>query len=353
MPMECRLRSTLTVALIVLGAASCTHAAARSDGGGVASGTVVVANMGENTATVLDVASRRVLATLPTGVGPHEVAVSRDGQWAVVSNYGQQKPGGNSLTLIDLGTASVKSTIDLGEYRRPHSMAFLPGDSLLAVTSETSKKVLLVHPSRGTVVGSIETNAPASHMLAITADGIRIYTSNVAAGSITEQDFPGRTVLRTINVAPVVEGLAVTPGGEQVWVGSNKERTVSIVDTKSGAVIDTIGGFGMPYRMAITADGRTAVVTDPPKSNVLIYDVGKRRLRFTVPIPAEGVLGSAEFPGSPSPEGIALSRDGLTAYVALQGLNRVAIVDVTSGKLVATMPTGAGPDGIGYSPRRR
>lgn len=353
MPTDRRLRSHLTIVLCLFGAASCAHAAARSDSAGVASGTVVVANMGENTASILDVASRRVLATLPTGVGPHEIAVSHDGQWAVVSNYGQQKPGGNSLTLIDLGTLSVRSTIDLGEYRRPHSMAFLPGDSILVVTSETSKKILLVHPSRGTVLGSIETNAPGSHMLALTADGRRIYTSNVAAGSITEQDVPGRTALRSINVAPVVEGIAVTPGGEQVWVGSNKERTVSIVDTRSGAVIDTISGFGMPYRMAITPDGRTAIVTDPPKSTVLIYDAATRKLRFTVPIPAEGVLGSAEFPGSSSPEGIVLSRDGRTAYVALQGSNRVAIVDIASGKLTATMPTGAGPDGIGYSPRRR
>ena len=306
-----------------------------------------------DTATVLDVATRKVLATLPTGVGPHEVAVSHDGQWAVVSNYGQKQPGGNSLTLIDLGTVTVKSTIDLGEYRRPHSMAFLPGDSILAVTSETSKKVLLVHPVRGTVVGTIETNAPASHMLAMTADGRRIYTSNVSAGSITEQDVPGRAALRSMNVAPVVEGIAVTPGGEQVWVGSNKANTVSIVDTKSGSVVDTIGGFGMPYRMAITPDGRTAIVSDPPKSNVLIYDVATRKLRFTVPIPAEGVLGTAEFAGSSSPEGLALSRDGLTVYVALQGSNRVALIDVASGRLVATMPTGVGPDGIGYSPRTR
>jgi YVTN family beta-propeller protein len=86
---------------------------------------------------------------------------------------------------------------------------------------------------------------------------------------------------------------------------------------------------------------------------VLIYDAATRKLRFTVPIPAEGVLGSAEFPGSSSPEGIILSRDGLTAYVALQGANRVAIIDVGAGRLVATMPTGAGPDGIGYSPRKR
>ncbi|HYV96031.1 MAG TPA: hypothetical protein VE967_01100, partial [Gemmatimonadaceae bacterium] len=51
-------------------------------------GTLVASNMNDNTATLIDAASGRVLATLPTGEGPHEVAISHDGRWAVVSNYG-------------------------------------------------------------------------------------------------------------------------------------------------------------------------------------------------------------------------------------------------------------------------
>ena len=107
-------------------------------------GTVIVANMGDNTATLIDVASKRVVATLPTGNGAHEVAVSNDGRWAVVSNYGVRGAPGNSLTVIDIGSASVARTIDLGEFRRPHGSTFLPGDSLFAVTSEMSRAVVLV-----------------------------------------------------------------------------------------------------------------------------------------------------------------------------------------------------------------
>src|SRR5688572_33363001 len=73
-------------------------------------GTVIVANMGDNTATLIDVASKRVVATLPTGNGAHEVAVSNDGRWAVVSNYGVRGAPGNSLTVIDIGSATVTRT---------------------------------------------------------------------------------------------------------------------------------------------------------------------------------------------------------------------------------------------------
>jgi YVTN family beta-propeller protein len=335
------------VPLVLLAGACARSSTPTPDAAPARSGTVVVSNMGENSATLVDAATGRGRATLPTGEGPHEVAVSHDGRWAVVSNYGVQRAAGHTLTLIDVAAATLAGTIDLGDHRRPHGMAFLPGDSVLAVTSEASRAVLLVHMGRGAVLGTIPTNAPASHMLALTADGSRLYTSNVAAGSVTEQDVPGRAALRAIAVAPAVEGIAVTPSGDEVWVGSNQRRTVSIV--RAGAVVDTLAGFGMPYRLAITRDGRTAVITDPPKSQVVIVDVATHRPRATVEIPADGVTATAEFKGSASPEGVTLSPDGRTAYVALQGANRVAVIDIASARLVGTLPAGAGPDGIGMS----
>src|SRR5687768_774960 len=241
---------------IVLVAAACSRGVQVSDGRDASAaplaGTVVVANMGDNTVTLIDVASRRVVATLPTGSGAHEVAVSNDGRWAVVSNYGVRGAPGNSLTVIDIPSTKVVRTIELGDFRRPHGSAFLPGDSLLAVTSEVSRAVVLVDFKQGTVAGSIPTNHPASHMLAMTADARRIFTSNIADGTVSELDVAARTFLREIAVAPAVEGIAVTPGGEQVWVGSNQQKTVTILDGRTGKSLGTITGFGMPYRLAIT-----------------------------------------------------------------------------------------------------
>jgi len=332
------------LAMAALVGVACAPNATRGAAEAGPAGTLVVANMGDNTATVIDVATRRTLATLPTAAGPHEVAVSHDGRWAVVSGYGIRGAPGNTLTVIDLAAPVpvVARTINLGAYRRPHGSAFLPGDSLLAVTSEASRVVMLVAFARGVVVDTIPTNQPASHMLALTADGRHLFTSNVAAGNVTEQDVAARTAVR---------GIAVAPGGETVWVGSNQARTVSVIDTRRGAVVDTIGGFGMPYRLAVTPDARTVVVTDPPRARVLLLDAATRRVRATIEVPNDGVVAGAEFAGSSSPEGIALSRDGRTAYVALQGASRVAAIDLASATIVATMATGASPDGIAYSPR--
>src|SRR4029077_10045878 len=66
------------------------------------SGTIITSNMNDNTATVIDASTGRVVATCPPGEGPHEVAISRDGRWAAVSNYGVRGKPGSTITVIDV-----------------------------------------------------------------------------------------------------------------------------------------------------------------------------------------------------------------------------------------------------------
>ncbi len=314
-------------------------------------GTLIVTNMNDNTATVIDLASRTVRATLPTGIGPHEVAASHNGRWAVVTNYGIRGKPGNSLTVLDLTTATVARTIDLGEYQRPHGIAFFPGDSLLVLTSEASRTVLVVEFATGRVVGAVATERPTSHMLALAASGELLYTTNIGDGSITAINLRARTTGAVTPVARLVEGLTITPDGTQVWVGSNGDSIVVVVDTRSGRAVDTLRGFGMPYRLGITPDGRTAVITDPAKAEVRIVNVATRKERFRISIPPDSVLSTAEFPGSASPEGVtAATRD--VAYITLQGRNQAAGIDLATGKILWHLPVGAWPDGIAYAPAR-
>jgi len=312
-------------------------------------GTLVVTNMSDNTVTVLDIASREVLATLTTGEGPHEVATSSDGRWAVVTNYGIRGAPGNSLTVINLETVTVDRTMDLATYERPHGIAFMPGDSLLVVTSEVRQVVVVVDFRTGAVVSDISTDYPASHMLALVPSGDRVYTTNVRDGNITEINPRTGETLRTIDVARFVEGISVAPDGSAVWVGSNGDSLVAVIDVESGMITDTIRGFGMPYRLAVSPSGGFVVISDPVKGQVHIVDAATRELLHLVEIPAVGILESTEIPGSPAPEGVTISRDSRWAYVTLQGRNQVAAIDLESGTIVGYMETGAWPDGIAFS----
>jgi YVTN family beta-propeller protein len=337
-------RAVVLGAALVLGPA---HAASAQDR---PTGTLVVSNMNDHTATVIDAATRRVLATLPTGRGPHEVAISHDGRWAVVSNYGPRGEPGNSITVIDIPALRVSRSIEIQGYERPHGMAFLPGDSLHSVTSQSHEAVLQIDFRSGSVARVLPTNGRLTHMLALSADGRTLVTANIAAGTISLIDPSGADSTITIPVTAAPEGIAITPDGRPAWVGSDRDSVVVVVDLQGRQPVDTLRGFGLPYRLAITPDGKRAVVTDPVKAQVRIFDVSTRRERATLDIPADSVLSTAEVPGSPSPEGVTVSRDGRWAFVTLQGRNRVITIDVDRARIVGWAPTGTWSDGIGYSP---
>jgi DNA-binding beta-propeller fold protein YncE len=311
-----------------------------------------------------------VHATLPTGQGPHEVAVSHDGRWALVSNYGVRGAPGGTLTVVDVARAAVARTLALGGFQRPHGVVFLPGDSLAVVTAEAARAVLVVDVRDGRVVDTLPTGGRGSHMVAVPARADRAFTANIADGTVSvlalrtagaagaaprdtaPRDTAPRDTARLIGVARAPEGIAVTPDGRQVWVGSNRDSTVLVVDVAAGTPVDTLRGFGLPYRIAITPDGRLAVITDPVRAEVRVVGVADRRTRFTIAVPADSMVATAEVPGSPSPEGVALSRDGRWAFVTLQGRNRVATIDLGRGVITAYAPTGTWSDGIGVSPLR-
>lgn len=183
-------RSTLSSALLVAQSLAFAPLVAQEPGsssailspsGSVLSGTALVANQGSASATIVDVATRRATA-VDVGTGPHEAAISPDGRRGVVTIYGDRTPG-NRLAVIDLADGSLARHIDLGDFRRPHGAVFVPGsNSVVAITSEASQRLLLVDIDSGRIMVDIPTQGDVSHMVAITADGKRAYTANIRSG---------------------------------------------------------------------------------------------------------------------------------------------------------------------------
>ena len=317
----------------------------------VATGTIIASNMNAHSVSIVDVASGTTIATLQTGEGPHEVAVSHDGRRAVVSIYGNRAAIGSSLMVIDLSkpTAAPK-IIELGAgNQRPHGLAFLPGDRQLLVTGERAQRLLLVDLESGAFDSSMVTGQAATHMVALSRDGTRAFTTNIAAMSVSAVDIATRTVRAAFPVGARIEGLAVTPDGREVWAGGNESHQVYVLDGTTGAILHTIDGFGMPYRIGITPDRRTAIVSDPEEEKIHLVDVATHAVRSVIAVPPMAATeGGATAPASP--QGVTISRDGATAFVTLKAVGRVAVVDIASATITGTLPVGAGSDGVGYSP---
>ena len=302
------------------------------------SGTLVVTNKGPSTATIIDVASGRTLATLPTGSGPHEVVLSSDGRWAVVTDYGSQQAG-RTLTVLDVPALRVARTIDLGTYTRPHGITFLPGDSLVVVTSESSANIVVVNVLEGVVRRAIPTGAQGSHMVAVTGNGAMAYTGNIGSNTVTQFDLRTGQATRSWNVPEQPEAINVSPDGREVWVGSNATGRVSVLDVARGTVSTAGEGFGWPYRILFSPDVRL----------VLLPDLRKEELRF-VERSTRREIGKLTFAGG-APQGITITPDGRYALQSLSREGRVAVIDVAARAAVGSLAAGGSPDGIAYTRR--
>ena len=297
-------------------------------------GTVVVLNKQGGTASFIDLASGSIVATAPTGPGPHELVVSRDGSVAVGTDY-----GGQTLTVFGVPSASVLRTIDLGRYTRPHGIVFLPGDSLVAVTSESTGTVVVVRVADGEIVEALSTGAQGSHMVAATADGRTLWTGDMGSNTVTELARGRDTPVRALTAPERPEAINVTPSGDRVIAGSNDTGRVTAWTTSDGTATTVAEGFGWPYRIFFT----------PDVDRILVPDLSNEVLRF-FDGDSYDELGRINFEGE-GPQGLTLHPDGRHLFLSLSAANRIAIVDIDARRVVGYLPAGAGPDGIGYSAR--
>jgi YVTN family beta-propeller protein len=334
--------------------AGLTMAIARPlDAQGEARGTLVVLNKGEGTATLIDLGSGAAVATLPTGEGPHEVAVSPDGRWAVVSNYGGSTPG-SSLTVLDLRERRPARTIDLGTVRRPHGLAWLRGaGARVAVTAETDSAALVVDLDAWTVTERIRTGQGASHMIAVAPDGSSGFVANIASGSVTRVRF-GSAEATTTPTGAGAEGIDVSPDGRQVWVTNREANTVSVLDAMTMKVLATLPSADFPIRVKLTRDGRYALVTNARSSEMRVFDVSLRKPIATIRFPfdsakARNTMLGERFAGSAVPIGVLVTPDGARAFVATAATDEIVEVDLARRTIVRYLRAGREPDGLGYS----
>lgn len=298
------------------------------------SGTLIVLNKSDNTASFVDLESGDTLATLPTGTNPHELVVTSDGRFAVGTNY----RGGDSLTVFDVRNLSVARTVDLSEHPAPHGIQLLPGEETVIVTTEGSNETLVVEIASGRIVSVVDTLMPGSHMVAIPTDARVAYTANTAGNSVSIIDMATGRTTRTLDVPPQPEAIATNGAGDDIWVGSNAQGAVSVIDAASGSTRMQVPGFSWPYRILLIDDEQRVVIPDARRETLAVFDTGSGEKLREITLTGAG------------PQGIIPYRDDGTLFVALSRQGKVLAVDSETLETLREYATGAGPDGIGYSP---
>lgn len=338
------MRTSIIMLLAVLGMAN----------GLAQTGTLIVLNKSDHTATLIDVASRNVMGTVPTGTAPHEVAVSPDGKTAVVANYGTRETPGNTLSVIDIPTKKKLKDIDLGDYKRPHGIVWMK-DHTVVVTVEANRAVLLVDVQSGKVLNAIETDQNVSHMVVLTPDQAKAFIANIGSGSTTVIDLKEKRRIANIETGAGAEGIDLSPDGREVWVTNRSANTVSVIDVATLKVAATLESKAFPIRIKFTPDGKHALVSNAQSGEVAVFDaqtkkeVRRIKMEFSPVNDADKRLFGNQFGTSPVPVGILIEPSGRYAYVANTQADVVTVIDLKDWKIADRLTAGKEPDGLGYS----
>jgi YVTN family beta-propeller protein len=321
------------------------------------SGTLLVLNKSDNTVSLIDLSSKQTVGTIPTGVAPHEVAVSPNGKLAVVANYGNQQQAGRTLTVIDLPGKKPLKTIDLGEYRRPHGITWLRGDEI-AVTVEGNKALLIVDVKKGAVAAAIVTDQNVSHMVVVAPRAGRAFIANIGSGSVTVIDLKERRKISDIPTGAGAEGIDISPDQKEVWVTNRAANTVSVIDVNSLKVIATVESKDFPIRAKFLPGGKQVLVSNARSGDVAVFDAVSRKEIRRIPMQLKAAEGStsgqrvfgAQFGQSPVPVGILVAPKLSHAFVANTNADIITMIDLRTWQIVERLTAGKEPDGLGYSP---
>jgi YVTN family beta-propeller protein len=185
-----------------------------------------------------------------------------------------------------------------------------------------------------TGTGSVVATVPVStgpHGMVITPDGRITYVSGDGASTVTAIDTATDKVAHTIEVGKSPHGLAMTPDGRTLLVGVFGDDRVAFVDVATQKVVGT-AAVAKPHTIAMRPDGQAAYVAsqEPGNFGLVIIDV-----------PGRAVLRRVAL--DKPPRDVEFGFDGKALYFTSAGTNAVQVLDPTSDKIVAQVPTGASP----------
>jgi YVTN family beta-propeller protein len=300
---------------------------------------LLVLNKTDNSLAMVDPSTMQVVARVPVGVGPHEVATSADGRTAYVANYGTQTVLGDSISVIDIASRKELKKIDLGALKRPHGIA--ERDGKIYFTSELSRVVARLDTATERVDWVMGTGQKIGHMLVIHPKRKVIYTINMLGDNVSVLELdkgeePGPPPRIThVPVGKTPEGADISPDGRELWVGHNGDGGVSIIDTETNKVKESIKSGGVPIRIKFTPDGRYVLISNPEGGDLAIFDAATRKELKRLPVGEAAV-------------GVLVTPDSRRAFVATMASGKVFQINLENMTVAGSVETGKGPDGLGW-----
>jgi len=233
---------------------------------------------------------------------------------------------GGTVSVIDSGTNSVINTITVGRF--PRGIVVSPDNARVYVSNFTyccsvgPGTISVIDTSTYNVVATIPVgNNPTG--MAITPDGTRLYVSEAFGGEISVIDTSSNTIINSISVQNP-DQMIMTADGSRLYVSGN--NGIVVIDTASNTVIHTIPVSNLQGHPVVSPDGSRLYVSN---TTLTVYDTNTYSILFTIPTdsPVENIL---------------INNSGTRIYAGSgQGPSSVLLViDTTTNTQLTSIPLG-------------
>jgi YVTN family beta-propeller protein len=306
---------------------------------------VYVPNSLSNTVTEINPRTFKVIRTIPVGGQPNHVTPSWDGSVLWVNDTSS-----STLTPINPRTGLAGRPVRVAD---PYNLYFTPDGKSAMVMAEAQRKIDFLDPHTMKLRHSMPVPCGGVNHLDFTADGRYAVASCEFSGQILWISVRAGKVLRTLRLGRATGGLAPAAGH----------------------------GYSMPQDVRLSANGRVFYVADMAANGVWLIDAHRfRALRFIrtgagthgfivsrngaylyISNRSEGSISVLRFatntvvrkwriPGG-SPDMGGVSADGKLMWWSGRYNGVVYAMSTRTGRLVATIPVGAGPHGLSFFPQ--
>ena len=196
---------------------------------GPKNGLLYVTTELENSITVIDPKTFKILETIPTGQSEsHMVALSRDGRRAYTANVG---PG--TVSAIDLEAKKVLAIIPISSTTQRISMSV---DDRWVFTSDQTKPQLAVIDTASNKVKTWVPLPGAGYGTAPTPDGGWLIVAVPGKNKVVGVDLTTMKVAHEVEVPRAPQETLVRPDGAVAYISCDASKQVAVLDLKSWKV---------------------------------------------------------------------------------------------------------------------
>ena len=232
------------------------------------------------------------------GDAPRRVAISPDGNWAVISNT----LSGNA-TVIDLNSLSSIAVLEMGD--RVQNVKFTPDSRYAVVCTFESGSIKIIDMLSASVVANVHTGSRAG-VVDINPDGTMACVGNISSNTVSFVELDGAA-------------------------------SSEIAEKSCGTIGVSWVGYGIQSGVVISPDGTVCLICDSFNDNILVFSMSDYSLLATVPV--------GDFPLQ-----LAFNNDGSRAMVTCYSDDKVFLLEIdgASSSVLGNWPAGDGPARIAY-----